>query len=140
VTYLGVAVNLQDRNYYSEIEFYDLCQLLVIHTEEAKRLAIMLNEELEALQSDWAELDVSDEFTRFQVHIASLEFEYTIALRWLQLARWHQADFYRYGFYCGQTRITVNDRVVAYSNKASDIRDRARRAGVSVHYLQSLYA
>jgi hypothetical protein len=140
VAYLGVAVSLQDRNYYSEIEFYDLCQLLVIHTEEAKRLAIMLSEELEALQSDWAEMDISDEFTRFQIHIASLEFEYIIALRWLQLARWHQGDFYRYGFYCGQTRINVNDRVVSIANRAAGIRDKARRAGVSVNYLQTLYA
>lgn len=140
MTYLGVAVNLQDKDNYSEIEFYDLCQLLVIHTEEAKQLAVMLTKQLEQLQLEWAELDMSDEFKRFQVYIASLEFEYTIALRWLQLARWHQGDLHRYGFYYGQTRITINDRVVTYSNKASEIRHKARRAGISVNYLQSLYA
>lgn len=139
MAYLGVAVSQLDRGAYSEIEFYDLCQMSVIHAEEAKQLMVMINEELARLDANRAMLDMTDLYTRFQVETAYLEFKYVVALRLLQLAKWHQGDFYKSGFNCGQTRIAINDRVVRLTNDAIELYNQARRAGISVDYFRSMY-
>jgi hypothetical protein len=139
MAYLGVSVSLLDRAVYSEFKFYDLCQMSVIHSEEAKQLTVMVRDELHQLDQNRAKLDLSDPFTRFQIDTAYVEFEYVTALRLLQLARWHQGDFHASGFHCGQTRITMNDRVVRLTNVVIELQNKARRVGISVEFFRSTY-
>jgi hypothetical protein len=139
VSYLGVPVSLLDRKRYEEIEFYDLCQLVVVQTEEAMQLTRIMKKELAQLDVVRDQLDMMDEFNRFQMKIAYLEFHYVMTLRWLQLARWHDIDMICVRFYGSQTKAIIHNRLVHFMNIEAELRNKASRAGISVDDLRAKY-
>ena len=140
MSYLGVPVNLLDRKQCDEIDFYDLCQLVVVQSEEAMQLTKIINKELAQLDADRDQLDMEDDFNRFQMRIAYLQFQYVMSLRWLQLARWHDADMTCVRFYGSQTKASIHDRLVRFMNIEAGLRKKADHAGIPVDALRAQYA
>lgn len=126
-------------NRYSEIEFYDLCQLVIMQSEEAMILTNILDDELMQLKANSDQLDLNDEFHHFQVKTAYLEFYYAMALRWLQLARRQEAEMTCERFYGSQTKAVVHSRLVHFTSIEVSLRNRAYHAGISVDAMRARY-
>ena len=136
MSYLGVPVGPQDINRYSGIEFYDLCQLVVVQSEEIAALIDEIECEQQQLKIQNSQLDPNDPFDRFQIDIAIAEHQYVRALRFLRLARKHEFEMQSIRFYKSQTKVLVRRRVIYYLNHEADMRCRAKRAGIVVERLR----
>jgi hypothetical protein len=139
VSYLGVPVGPQDIDRYSGIEFYDLCQLVVMQSEEIASLIDEIDREQQELKAQNGQLDPDDPFDRFQIDTAIAEHQYVRALRFLRLARKHESEMQSIRFYKTQTKVLVRRRVVYYLNQEADMRCRAKRAGIVVEKLRRQY-
>ena len=139
MSYLGVPVGPQDINRYNEIEFYDLCQLVVIQSEEIADLIDEIECEQQQLKIQNSQLDPNDPFDRFQIDTAIAEHQYVRALRFLRLARKHESEMQPIRFYKSETKVYVQRRVIYYLNQEADMQCRAKRAGIVVERLRRQY-
>lgn len=136
---LGAGVRLYDIVNYRGADLDDLCRLVAMQTEQAQELQETLSQELDQLEMSTLHIDLNNGHVRSRLRRSYIEFRYVMALRWLQLARWHEFELDDMRFYGSQAKILVHNRLVYCMSEEAEWRNRACHAGIPVETLRAQY-